>query len=65
MVTITKKFIDEITENELEVFITENGRIRVDAGQVNDTGYYSGFVTLSKEDALELIEELTVLIGML
>lgn len=63
MVTITKKFIDEITENELEVFITENDRIRVDAGQVNDTGYYSGFVTLSKEDAIELIKELETLIS--
>lgn len=62
---VTKRFIDEITQNELEVFINDKGRICITAGDIDDTGYYSGFVTLTKEDSIELIDELTKLTGML
>lgn len=62
---IKKIFIDEITQNELEVFINDKGRVCLTAGDIDDTGYYSGFVTLSKEDAIELVNELTDLIGQI
>ena len=62
---VKRVFIDEITKNELEVFINEEGRICIIAGDIDDSGYFSGFVTITKEDAIELVDELTCLINML
>jgi hypothetical protein len=57
---------EEGSERSLEVFIGNDGKINLQAGLLNDPQLeYSGYVLMTKEDALELSEELKRLAEML
>lgn len=53
------RIIDETSDSsqELEVYVNDRCRIYLQVGQLDEC-YYSGYITLSKEDALELAQEL-------
>lgn len=49
-------FTDE-NENELETYVNADGKLFINVGQLKDQ-YYSGYITLEKEDVEELIKML-------
>ncbi len=63
---VTKRFVDEENVgNVLELWVNDKSRIFIQCGDFGDNFMLNGYVTLSKEDAIALVDELNVLIGML
>ncbi|AWA30960.1 hypothetical protein HYN48_13220 [Flavobacterium magnum] len=52
-------FVDD-DNNEMEVFVNQNGKLFIQVGQLKEE-HYSGFITLDKTDVEELINMLTEL----
>jgi hypothetical protein len=53
-------FIDT-ENNEMDCYLNDNGKLYISVGQPEGDGYYSGWITLDKEDAKSLIKILTKL----
>ena len=52
---VKKVFVDE-NENELECFVNDKNALFIGVGpRGEDSGYYSGYITLNKSDVKELI----------
>jgi len=51
---IKKVFLDE-NDNEMECFLNTERKVFIEVRKIGGDGYYSGFITLDKEDVKELI----------
>lgn len=56
---------DDNLENSFEAFINTNNRLFIQCGTELEEPYYNGFVTLSKEDVIELVSELNKMIQLM
>jgi len=58
----TRLVFNDNDNNEMECYLNDKGKVFLRVGQIGqDDVYYSGFITLDKEDVNQLINVLTQL----
>jgi hypothetical protein len=61
---IKKIYVDVETDQGVQFFINKDGLLFLEAGILNDdSGYYSGWVCLDKDDVTEMIKDLHNLVS--
>lgn len=59
---VTKKFYDETAQKELTLFLNKKKRIKLIISEIDTPVIFDEHISLSKNDAIELVRELNYLI---